>query len=155
METRPYPRCADTAWISRRPIPHTGTRSTMRCRVQSATISRLRNDTVPNALLAVAQALRPKRTKKTDVARYLTVFRHVGLHFNEPPGIARLPFILSSDKPIFRNGNGRSHFKFHDLPTHHSFNVSSAENIAMHAVKFSSRPRLARLNPARSSWPSA
>jgi hypothetical protein len=30
--------------------------------------------------------------KKTDVAEHGNVFNHVGLLFNEPPGIAGLPF---------------------------------------------------------------
>jgi len=33
------------------------------------------------------------RAKKTDVAEHPQVFRHIGLLLNEPPGVARLPFI--------------------------------------------------------------
>jgi hypothetical protein len=33
------------------------------------------------------------RKKKTDVAEHPQVFRHIGLLLNEPPGVARLPFI--------------------------------------------------------------
>jgi hypothetical protein len=36
---------------------------------------------------------RHSRRKKTDVAKYLEVFDHVGLLVNEPPGLAGLPFI--------------------------------------------------------------
>ncbi len=32
------------------------------------------------------------KTKKADVAKHLGVFDHVGLLFNEPPGIAELLF---------------------------------------------------------------
>jgi len=36
--------------------------------------------------------------KKTGVAEHLEVFRHAGLHFNEPRGTARLLFVSSTDQ---------------------------------------------------------
>jgi hypothetical protein len=38
-----------------------------------------------------------RKTKKADVVEHPEVFRHVGLLFNKPPGLAGLLFIQSSD----------------------------------------------------------
>jgi hypothetical protein len=37
--------------------------------------------------------LNAPKTKKADVADYPEVFGHVGLRFDEPPGLAEVPFI--------------------------------------------------------------
>jgi hypothetical protein len=39
-----------------------------------------------------------QRNKKADVVEHPQVFDHVGLLFDEPPGLAGLPFIESSDE---------------------------------------------------------
>ena len=44
--------------------------------------------------------LAPQR-KKADVAEHPKAFHHVGLLFNEPPGMAELPFIQSSGYSMF------------------------------------------------------
>ena len=45
--------------------------------------------------------------KKAGVVEHLEVFDHAGLLLNEPPGMAELPFVQSSDDfDQFMNGGG-------------------------------------------------
>ena len=53
----------------------------------------------PDSLRAIAREpwQLDRKTKKADVAEHPEVFHHVGLLIDEPPDIAGLPFIQSSE----------------------------------------------------------